>query len=68
MNTVPEPFTMSPGPPGTQPGNEHGAVVPVTVVAGLLPIITLGCPLIIANGNGGWGAGVGVGAGGCIGA
>ena len=68
ISTVPDPFTMFPGPPGTQPGNEQGAVIAVTVVAGLLPIKTLGCPLIMANGKGGWGVGVGVGAGGCIGA
>lgn len=67
-NTVPEPFAIVPGPPGTHPGSEQGAVTPVTVAAGLFPINTVGIPLTIANGSGGWGTGVGVGAGGCIGA
>lgn len=68
MSTVPEPFAMTPGPPGTHPGNVHGFVIPVAVAAGLFPTNTFGCPLMIASGKGGWGSGEPGGIGGCIGA
>src|SRR5258708_2676195 len=66
--TVVEAIIIMPGPPGAQPGRRQGAVISVMRAAGLPPIRTLGCPLMMASGIGGWGRGVGTGAGGCIGA
>ena len=62
--TVIDPFTIIPGPPGTQPGSMHGAVLHKAVAAGFPPIITVGLPSINAKGSPGCGAGVGTGAGG----
>jgi hypothetical protein len=68
ISTVPEPLAIIPGPPGTHPGREHGAVVSVTRAAGEPPIKTFTWPLMIDKGIGGCGTGVGTGAGGWIGA
>ena len=51
--TVAEPLAISPGPPGTQPGNMHGLVMSVTLAAGDPPIRTFGWPLMMDRGNGG---------------
>ncbi len=62
--TVPDPFEMSPGPAGTQPGSMHGADISATLAAGIFPIMTVGAPLTIAKGSAGCGTGVGTGAAG----
>ena len=62
--TVMEPFTIIPGPPGTQPGSIQGADLQRAVAAGFPPIITVGLPSIRASGRPGCGTGVGTGAGG----
>lgn len=51
--TVVDPFEITPGPPGTHDGNEHGAVVSETRAAGFPPIVTVGAPLMIARGSAG---------------
>ena len=51
--TVAEPTEIMPGPAGTQLGSEQGAVVSVDRAAGMPPIITFACPLIIASGSAG---------------
>jgi hypothetical protein len=63
-----EPRAIMPGPPGTQPAGMQGVVVSVDRAAGMLPINTVGSPLMMVRGMGGCGRGVGTGAGGCIGA
>ena len=62
--TVMEPFTIIPGPPGTQPGSIQGADLQSAVAAGFPPIMTVGFPSMSASGRPGCGAGVGTGAGG----
>lgn len=62
INTVGDPTEITPGPPGTQLGKEHGAVVSVDLAAGKLLISTFDAPLMIAKGKAGWGTGVGTGA------
>ena len=68
IKTVADATWIMPGPAGTQPGSEHGAVMSFIRAAGLLPMSTFGCPFTIAKGNGGCGTGVGTGAAGWIGA
>ncbi len=50
MKTEEEPLAMIPGPPGTQPGNMHGALMSETRAAGCPPMITFGAPFTIASG------------------
>ena len=64
IKTVVEATLIIPGPAGTQEGSEQGAVISVVLAAGAPPIMTFGCPLMIASGSGGWGTGVGTGAAG----
>lgn len=65
VNTVIDPITIVPGPPGTQPGIIQGKVWLVTIAAGRLLIKTVGTTAgMIWIGMGGCGKGVGVGAGG----
>jgi hypothetical protein len=68
INTVADPWAIIPGPLGTQPGSMQGAVWSAILAAGMLPIITVAAPLMMASGNGGCGTGVGTGAAGWIGA
>ena len=66
--TVADPFSIMPGPPGTQAGIMQGCVWSVCRAAGCPPIVTVGQHGgMICNGIGGCGAGVGDGAAGCIG-
>ena len=69
VKTEEDPFTIIPGPPGTQPGMMQGKVWLVTTAAGRLLISTVGTVAsTIWIGIGGCGIGVGTGAGGWIGA
>jgi hypothetical protein len=68
INTVVEPRAIIPGPPGTQPGSVHGAVVSVSRAAGMLPMSTVVSPFMMASGSAGCALGVGTGAAGWIGA
>ena len=49
--TVMDPFVIIPGPPGTQLGKMHGAVLHRAVAAGLFPIMTVGLPSMSAKGR-----------------
>jgi hypothetical protein len=62
--TVADAFMIIPGPPGTQLGSEHGAVVSVIRAAGFPPIMTVISPFMICSGSAGCVTGVGDGAGG----
>ncbi len=53
MITVAEPWTICPGPAGTQGMSEHGAVMSMIRAAGWLPISTVGSPFTIVSGMGG---------------
>ena len=69
VKTVADPFTIMPGPPGTQLGIIQGRVWLVTTAAIRELIKTVGIvATMIGIGIGGCGMGVGVGAGGWIGA
>jgi len=66
--TVAEPFTIMPGPPGTQDGSVQIVVVSDTRAAGFLPMVTVGEPEMMGRGKAGCGTGVGTRAAGWIGA
>ena len=65
IKTEDEPFTTTPGAPGTQVGMLHGLVMLVTIAASRLLIFTVGTVAVwIGCGIGGCGTGVGTGAAG----